>query len=55
MGAQSLKNDADASPVAILYGVLSPEQAAAWVALAGAILSVGTTGLAAANTATKKH
>lgn len=44
-----------ASPLAIIYGLASPEQTAAWVAVAGAILSVGATGLAAVNTATKKH
>lgn len=42
-----------AIPLLVIAGVVSSEDAAAWIALAAAILGVGAAGLATVNTTTK--
>lgn len=45
---------AAAGPLLILYGVLSPDELAAWLGFLGAALALGTPALAAANTPSGK-
>lgn len=39
-----------AMPILVIYGVVSPDEAAVWVGLVAALLSFGVPTLAAANT-----